>query len=98
VQSLLSLSNRLHLAFEETELLLEKLRHANMVRKLAGNGWTMIRDPEHISLRELSDLFLLDVSRLPSQNGDAEIHAWFNLVMQRLEEPKNMTVRNLLEE
>lgn len=98
VQSLLSLSNRLHLAFEETELLLEKLRHANMVRKLAGNGWTMIRDPEHISLRDLSDLFLLDVSRLPSQKGDAEIHAWFNLVMQRLEEPKNMTVRNLLGE
>lgn len=96
VQSLPSLSQRLNLAFEEAEFLLEKLQGANIVRKFLGNGWTMIRDPEHISLRELADLFLLDVSALPSQEGDAEIHAWFDLVAQRLEEPKNMMLQNLL--
>ncbi len=96
VESLPALSQRLNLAFEEAELILEKLQGANIVRKLSGNGWTMIRDPEHIFLRELVDLFLLDVRTLPSQQGDAEIHAWFDLVVRRLEQPKNMTLQNLL--
>lgn len=98
VQSLSALSKRLQLAFEETELILEKLLHANIVRKLSGTGWAMIRDPEHICLRELSDLFLLDASTLPAQHGDAKIHAWFALLGQRMEEPMNMTLRGLLDE
>jgi membrane protein len=95
-QSVSSLSQCLHLAFEETELILEKLQQAGIVRKLSWNGWTMVRDAEHILLRELADLFLLDASDLPSQEGDAEIHAWFDLVAQRLEQPKNMTLQSLL--
>ncbi|KAF0203158.1 MAG: hypothetical protein FD173_1848 [Gallionellaceae bacterium] len=95
-QSVSSLSQCLHLAFEETELILEKLQHADIVRKLSWNGWTMIRDAEHISLRELAGLFLLDASKLPEQEGDAEIHAWFDLVAQRLEPPMSMTLQNLL--
>lgn len=95
-QSVSSLSQCLHLAFEEAELILEKLQEAGIVRKLSWNGWTMLRDAEHISLRELADLFLLDASKLPSQEGDAEIHAWFDLVAQRLEQPKNMTLQSLL--
>jgi membrane protein len=96
VQSLWLLSDKLHLAFEATESILEKLQQANMVRKLSGTGWTMIRDPEHISLRELSDLFLLDTSTLPCQAGDKKIHAWFGLVKQRLEEPQRLTLKVLI--
>jgi len=97
VQSLTSLSQSLKLAFEETEILLEKLQKAGIVRKLSGVGWTMIRDPEYITLRELSDMFLLDVSNLPAQEGDAQIHAWFALVMQRLEEPQSLTLKSVIE-
>jgi hypothetical protein len=96
VQTLLSLSRRLQLSFDETELILEKLLRANIVRKLSGIGWSMIRDPEHISVRELSDLFLLDTGALPSREGDAAIHAWFALVMQRMEEPKSMMLQDLI--
>jgi membrane protein len=96
VQTLLSLSRRLQLSFDETELILEKLLRANIVRKLSGIGWSMIRDPEHISVRELSDLFFIEMGALPSQDGDEAIHAWFALVMQRMEEPKNMTLQDLL--
>lgn len=96
VQSVWLLSAQLHLAFEATEELLEKLQQASMVRKLSGTGWAMIRAPEHISLRELSDLFLLDMSSLPCQAGDKKLHAWFGLVKQRLEDPKNMTLKNLV--
>lgn len=95
VQTLLSLSNSLQLAFEETELILDKLLRANMVRKLSGTGWSMVRDAEHISLHELADMFLLDTSALPVQNGDARIHAWFDLVTRRLEEPKQLTLQSL---
>lgn len=98
VQTLLSLSKRLQLAFDETELILEKLLRANIVRKLSGIGWSMIRDPEHIPVRELSELFFLETEPLPSQDGDAAIHAWFALVKQRMEEPKNLTLKNLLAE
>lgn len=96
VQSLPSLSRRLHLAFEEVELILEKLLRADIVRKLSEIGWTMIRDPEHISLRQMSDLFLLDMSGIPTQPGDEQIHAWLARVMQRMEEPKSMTLQDLL--
>jgi membrane protein len=96
VQSLSSLSERLHLAFEETERILEQLRLAKMVRQLSETDWMMIRHAENISLRELSDLFLLDAGNLPTQEGDAEIHAWFALLSNRMEEPKNMTLKNLI--
>lgn len=97
-QTVSSLSQSLHLALEETELILDKLRQAGIVRKLSRSGWTMARDAEHILLRELVDLFLLDASTLPSQEGDAEIHAWFDLVMRRLEEPKSITLQSLLKQ
>lgn len=96
LQTVSLLSKRLNLAFEATELLLDKLQDADMVRKLSGRGWKMIRTPKHILLRELSDLFLFDVNNLPAQDGDAEIHAWFKLVNQRLEELNSQTVQNII--
>jgi membrane protein len=98
VQSHATLSRRLQLAFDETETILEKLRQADIVRKLSGTGWTMIRDPQYISMRQLSEVFLLDMDTLPRQAGDEQIHAWLALVMQRLEEPHNMTLHSLLRE
>lgn len=96
IQTLAGLSQHLRLTFEETEFLLDKLQHANIIHKVSASGWMMLRDAEHVSARELADTFLLDTSGLPSQQGDAGIHAWFALVMQRLEEPKNRTLQSLL--
>jgi membrane protein len=96
VQSEISLAKDLHLAYEEAEQILDKLLRAKIVRQLAESGWAMIRDPGHISLRELSDLFLLDMSYLPSQAGDAAIHAWFATLAQSLEEPNSKTLQSLI--
>jgi hypothetical protein len=96
VQSRLSLSESLYLEFEETEKILVKLMYAKIVRQLSETDWVMIRNPEHISLGELSDLFLLDASTLPSQAGDAKIHAWFAMLAKCMEEPRNMTLQNLI--
>jgi len=95
VKTHVSLSRRLHIAFDETESVLEKLRQADLVRRLSGNGWAMIRSPEYVSLRQMVDLFLLNVNTLPHQVGDEKIHAWFDLVMQRLAQPGNMTLQSL---
>jgi membrane protein len=96
VQSLSSLSERLHLAFEEIENILEKLQRAKIVRQLSETDWIMIRNSEHIYLQELFDQFLLDINTLPAQEGDAEIHAWFTLLNQHLEEPKSLTLQSLI--
>lgn len=97
VQSISSLSDRLNLAFEETEDLLEKLLRAKIVRQLSDSDWVMIRDAAQISLRELTELFLLDTSTLPSQEGDAEIHAWFASLSKNSEESTNMTIDSLID-
>ena len=96
VQSISSLSGNLHLDFEETESILEKLLRAKVVRQMSDSDWVMIRDPQHILLGELSDLFLLDISTLPSQEYDAEIHDWFALLDKCMDEPKKMTLQSLL--
>jgi len=96
VQSITSLSERLHLAFEETEDILDKLLSAKIVRQLSGTDWLMIRNSEHISVHELTVLFLLDLRTLPSREGDAEILAWFELLAKHLEEPNNKTLQNLI--
>jgi membrane protein len=96
LQTVSSLSKKLNLAFEATEMLMEKLQSANMVRKLDGRGWKMIRTPKNIMTEELSDIFLLDVSNLPSQVGDAEIHAWFASVMRGTAEPKKQMLSTLI--
>jgi membrane protein len=96
LQTVSSLSKRLNLAFEATEMLLEKLQNADVVRKLAGRGWKMIRTPQHISIRELSDVFLINVNTLPSQASDAEIHAWFKLALQNLQALNDKNVQSLI--
>ncbi len=96
VQSETSLSEQLHLAYEETEQILDKLLRAKFVRQLSETDWVMIRDPEYIALHELSSLFLLDASKLPMQEGDSEIHEWFAGLTKLMEEPTNKMLNSLL--
>jgi membrane protein len=96
VQSEISLSEQLHLAYEETELILDKLLRAKIVRQLSETDWVMIRAPEHIALRELTGLFLLDASTLPLQEGDREIHQWFAGLTKIMDKPNNKMLNSLL--
>ena len=96
VQSVATLSDTLKLVFEETEDLLEKLQRAKMVRQLSETTWNIVREAESISLRELTELFLLDTGTLPSQQGDAEIHAWFARFAKLLQEPNKQSLQNMI--
>lgn len=95
VMTLPKLSHQLHLGYDEVENILDKMSQANMVRKLSGQGWSMIRDPEHIRLGELSHLFGLDMVGVPKQQDDADIRRWFAWAEQHLAAPKKMTLQEL---
>ncbi len=96
VQSLSSLSDRLHLAFEETENILDKLSSAKIVRQLSGTDWMEIRNSEHIYLYELSELILIDLRTLPSRDEDEQIHTWFAQLVRGLEKSNSQSLQNLL--
>lgn len=70
VQTLQLLSKQIHIGFDTLESVLEKLAKANIVRKLAGNGWVMIRNAEHVKLAELYRLFVFDPSALSGDEDD----------------------------
>ena len=95
VQSLPTLSSQLNTGFDSLEQILEKLAQANLVRKLAGNGWVMILGAEHVQLAELYRLFVFDPSMLATQHNDAEIRAWFERLGQRAADDAKITLHDL---
>ncbi len=95
VQTLPALSKQLHVGFDSLEQILEKLAQANVVRKLAGNGWAMIRDAKHVQLAELYRLFVFDTSMLAAQDNDAEIHAWLGQVERRIADEADISLHEL---
>ncbi len=95
VQDLPELSRKLRIGFEDVERILGKLADANIVGKLSGLGWGMVRAPERILLSELTRIFLLDAALLPRQPGDEDIRAWFADKEKRLSEPNGLTLHDI---
>jgi membrane protein len=97
VQTVPALSGRLNVGFDSLEEILEKLAQADVVRKLAGNGWAMIRDAEHVELIELYRRFVFDPSALVEQDqGEgAEIRAWLAQLDQRVADGAAVTLHDL---
>ena len=95
VQTMPALSRQLNIGFDSLEQILEKLAQANVVRKLAGNGWAMIRDVEHVQLIELYRWFVFDASKLVVENEDAKIRAWLEQIEQRVADDTTVTLHDL---
>jgi len=95
VQTTPALSGQLNIGFDLLEQILEKLAQANVVRKLAGNGWAMIRDAQHVQLAELYRLFVFDPSVLAAQDDDAEIHAWLGQIERCVADATTVTLHDL---
>ncbi|MEW6561796.1 MAG: YihY family inner membrane protein [Pseudomonadota bacterium] len=83
VHSLPGLSRQLGISFDDTEQILDALSHAKIVRKLAGNGWVMIRTPEYVHADEVMALFVFGESLATGHAEDTEIEIWLNSVRQR---------------
>jgi membrane protein len=95
VQTLPLLSEKLRIGFDVLDQILEQLVQANMVRKLAGNGWALVRSPEHISISELYQLFVFDASVLAAEPGDAEISAWLQQLEQRIKTNADVSLHDI---
>ena len=95
VSNLPVLSKRLHIGFDSLEQILEKLAQINIVRKLSEQGWSLIRDAEHVQAGELYRLFVFDPATLPAQEDGAEISAWIKNLEQRNAGAADVSLRDL---
>jgi hypothetical protein len=74
--NLSELCSDLRLGYDDAEEILLTLSKAALISKLAGQGWAMLRDPEHITLSELATLFLWDTRQLPNTRTEPAIASW----------------------
>ena len=95
VQNLHMLSRKLHLGFDSIEQILEKLSQINLVRKLSGHGWSMIRNADHVQAGELYRQFVFDPATVPKQEGGEEIKAWLIAMGQRSVGAADVSLREL---
>jgi membrane protein len=77
IVELQALCSELKLGYDDAEDILFQLAKANLVGKLAGQGWAMIRDPQHTTLGELATLFLWDAHKIPAPIAHSDVANWF---------------------
>ena len=95
VQSLPQLSKQFRIGFDSLEQILEKLARADIVRKLAGNGWVMIRDAQHVQLHELYGLFVFNPAALAGIKDDTGIRTQLENLEGNIATISNMTLHDL---
>lgn len=89
------LAGRLHVSFESLEQIIDRLVKAGLVRKLAANGWVMVRDAEHIQVSELYTLFVFDAPRLHAADEDFALLAWLESIASALTAQTNISLKTL---
>lgn len=95
VSSLPELSRSLHLSYDALEALLAQLERADMIRKVKGDGWLMMRDAGHIRTAELLRLFVLDLASLPMVHDGDPLLQWLTDSAARLEQVADMSLQEL---
>ena len=88
-------SNELRLGYDNAEEILGELAEAQLVGKLAAQGWALLRDPQHITVGELAELFLWDSKQLPEQMNDAAINHWLQQLNHSTVNIKNINLAEL---
>ncbi len=97
-QTLPMLAKQLRIGFDTLEQILEKMAQANIVRKLAGNGWVMIRDAESMQLIELYRLFMFDPASLSELDDGTAIRTWLEKMEQRIADTASVTLSKMFAE
>lgn len=98
IQTFTSLSRDLRVGYDALEELLEKMASINLVRRLSGQGWALVRGPEHVHANELYRLFVFDPSKPPVVEGGAGINAWFARLAERSAKTTDVTLRSMFNE
>ncbi|HMC13894.1 MAG TPA: YihY family inner membrane protein [Gallionellaceae bacterium] len=97
VQTLPIFCEKLHVGFDFLEQILAKLARANLVSKLAGQGWSMVRDPELVKLGELHHLFVFDPESIVVRHEDGGIGEWLRREGQQGMGASDMSLRELFD-
>lgn len=95
VQTLPSLSRELRVGYDSLEELLEKMATINLVRHLSGQGWALVRSPEHVQANELYRLFVFDPAKPPAAVGVAGINEWFAHLAERSAHATEVSISSL---
>lgn len=95
VSALPELSKSLRLGYDALEKILEDLAGADMVRKVEGSGWLLMRDVNHIRATELLHLFVLDRGALPARQNDDPLQQWLAVCAQQFDQNTDITLREL---
>ena len=95
VSTLPELSKTLLLGYDTLENILEDLSGADMVRTVAGNGWLLMRDVNHIRATALLDLFLIDRGSLSARQNDDPLRQWLATCAEQLEQSTDITLQEL---
>lgn len=97
VQTLPVFCEKLHVGFDYLEQILAKLSRANLVSKLAGQGWSMVRTPELVKLGELHHVFVFDPETIVVRHDDGGIGEWLRSEGQQGMGASDMTLRELFD-
>jgi membrane protein len=95
VSTLPELSKSLRLGYDTLEKILDELANVNMVRKVEGNGWVLMRDADHIRVTELLRLFMFNRDLLPMGKDDDPMHQWLIIFAGQLEQSTDITLHEL---
>jgi membrane protein len=97
VQTLPIFCEKLRVGFDVLEQILAKLQRANVVSKLAGQGWGMVREPELVKLKELHRLFVFDPDAIIVRHDDGGVGEWLRREGRKGMGDSDVTLRELFE-
>ena len=97
-QSLPMLSREMRLGYDSLEELLEKMATINLVQRMIGHSWVMIRAPEYVQAIELYRLFVFDPAKPPASQNCAGINDWLARLAEINAKTAEVSLRTLFNE
>jgi membrane protein len=97
-QTLPSLSREILLGYDALEELLEKMAAINLVQRVIGHSWAMVRSPEHVQAIELYRLFVFDPEKPPVRTHCEGINTWLARLAEHNAKTAGVSLHTLFNE
>lgn len=94
------LRQQVHLGFDELEEVLERLVQEKWVRRVTGNGWALVVNPEKIKVYEVYQLFVFRAPHLlaTKTGGDSPLNTFIHGLASRIDVEMNKSLKSLFDE